>query len=162
MIKYTNRCRIEFCGEIETLGHILGICPHGSLLRNLRHNQIRTIISNAFRENNYLVFEEVHCISDDGSNRRIDMIAIEGSKGYVIDPTILLETCETQPIDTDKNKKKIYEPCIPYLLDKYKLLNIEVIGLMIGARGTIPGFFEFFYNVMCFYMLFKYSCHNVT
>ena len=41
-------------------------------------------------------------------------------------------------------KKRHYEPCIPYFQEKYGLGNIEVIGLLVGARGTIPSFFEDF------------------
>ena len=35
----------------------------------------------------------------------------------------------------------IYEPTVSYYKTKYKLQEIEVLGLMVGARGTIPGFF---------------------
>ena len=46
----------------------------------------------------------------------------------------------------DVEKKGHYEPCIPYFQAKYGLQNIEVIGLLVGARGTIPTFFETFRN----------------
>ena len=44
----------------------------------------------------------------------------------------------------DEEKKRHYEPCVPYFQAKFKLNNIEVIGLLIGARGTITTFFENF------------------
>ena len=38
-------------------------------------------------------------------------------------------------------KRAIYEPIIPYYKEKYHLSKIEVVGLMVGARGTIPSHF---------------------
>ena len=38
-------------------------------------------------------------------------------------------------------KKEIYDPCIQYFKDKLGLDEIKVIGLYIGARGTITKFF---------------------
>ena len=92
------------------------------------------------------VYEEVHCVSENGSNRRIDIIAIDltSKTGTVIDPTVRMESSSSQPQDVDKEKCEIYEPCIPYLLSKYQLASIEVIGLLVGARGTITSFFEEF------------------
>lgn len=140
--QFGNRCR--FCNEIETLSHVLGSCQRGYLLRNIRHNAVRSTIAKSLREKNYQVFEEVSCISETDSNRRIDMIAITGRKGFVIDPTIRFEFNENQPDEVNNEKKQIYEPCIPDLKSKYNLDHIEVIGLMFGARGTITSFFNDF------------------
>ena len=41
-------------------------------------------------------------------------------------------------------KETKYEPAVKDLCNKYKIDHLEVIGLMIGARGTIPDFFESF------------------
>ena len=64
--------------------------------------------------------------------------------GFIIDPTIRMETSVDQPQQVDTEKKLHYEPCVPYFQAKYKLHNIEVIGLLVGARGTITTFFENF------------------
>ena len=42
---------------------------------------------------------------------------------------------------TKKKKKMIYESTVSYYKTKYKLRETEVLGLMVGARGTIPHFF---------------------
>lgn len=47
----TNRCRNEFCNEIETLAHVLGYCPHRELLRLNRHNKIVNKLANFFKTN---------------------------------------------------------------------------------------------------------------
>ena len=38
-------------------------------------------------------------------------------------------------------KNETYVPTTAYYKEKYQLSNIEVIGLMVGARGTITSFF---------------------
>ncbi|KAJ4435449.1 hypothetical protein ANN_18064 [Periplaneta americana] len=43
-----------------------------------------------------------------------------------------------------KAKINIYLPTVDYFKAKHQLENIEVIGLLIGARGVIPKFFESF------------------
>ena len=59
-------------------------------------------------------------------------------KGYILDPTVRLETSIEQPTEVDNEKKSIYEPTISYFKDKFQLKEIKVYGLLIGSRGTIP------------------------
>jgi hypothetical protein len=140
-----NHCRHKGCNEIETLGHVLGSCKKSELLRNNRHHKIRNILANAFRNPGWEVFEEVCATSNEGSQRRIDIVAInrKGNKALVIDPTIRTEVREQQAEEIDEEKKSIYEPCIPYLKEKYDIDNWIVRGLFIGSRGTITKFFLF-------------------
>ncbi|KAJ4441965.1 hypothetical protein ANN_11829 [Periplaneta americana] len=44
----------------------------------------------------------------------------------------------------NQEKINVYLPTVDYFKAKYQLQNIEVIGLLIGARGVIPKFFERF------------------
>uniref|UniRef100_A0A8D8WY07 Uncharacterized protein n=1 Tax=Cacopsylla melanoneura TaxID=428564 RepID=A0A8D8WY07_9HEMI len=37
----------------------------------------------------------------------------------------------------NQEKKDIYEPCVTYFKQNYNVESIEVIGLLVGARGTI-------------------------
>ncbi|KAJ4432526.1 hypothetical protein ANN_21148 [Periplaneta americana] len=72
----TTRCRHPGCSEIETLDHVLGFCKKGELLRNNRHHRVRTAIANLLRNRGCEVLEEIHCLSEDDSHRRVDIIAI--------------------------------------------------------------------------------------
>jgi len=137
-----NRCR--HCDEIETLGHVLGFCDRGYLLRNTRHNTVRTLIADEFRRLKWNVYEEVHCINPSRSTQRIDILIYKNEKSYILDPTIRFETVGNQPEEVNLEKKAHYDSVIPYFKDKYKLADIEVIGLFIGARGTISVDFENF------------------
>ncbi|KAJ4439012.1 hypothetical protein ANN_14968 [Periplaneta americana] len=87
--------------EPETLAHVLGSCPHGEVLRNSRHHRIRSMTAEQFRSINFQVFEEVHGLADNGSTRRIDMIAIppNNNNGYIIDLTARFEKQKSQPED---------------------------------------------------------------
>ncbi|KAJ4451070.1 hypothetical protein ANN_02507 [Periplaneta americana] len=78
--------------ETETLGHVLGFCKKGELLRNNRHHRARTAIANLLRNRGWEVHEEIHCVSEDDSHRRVDVIAINRrtQKAMVLDPTIAL------------------------------------------------------------------------
>ena len=49
---------------------------------------------------------------------------------------------EEQPAEVDNEKKNIYNPTIPYYLKKYQLKELEVIGLLVGARGTATLFMK--------------------
>lgn len=73
----TNRCRIPSCNEIETIGHVLDACRQGELLRHNRHNKIVRIMAIALRDRHWKVIVEFNCVSSDGSNRRVDIIAYE-------------------------------------------------------------------------------------
>ncbi|KAJ4440121.1 hypothetical protein ANN_08258 [Periplaneta americana] len=119
--------------------HVLGSCPQGEVLRIKRHI-IRSMIADALRSKNLDDHEEVHCIADGGSNRRIDIIAIKRNKktAEIIYPTIIFEISATQPSEVNEEKKKIYEHTIQYLSAKYNIKKITVTGLFFGARGTIP------------------------
>ena len=137
----SNLCR-RCHREKESLPHVLGSCPHGELFRNCRHHQVRSFISDELRKKEFNVYEEVHGLATDGSSRRIDIIAFKAndSNGYILDPTIRCEHHIGQPEEVHKEKKTIYEPTVSYYKTKYKLREIEVLGLMVGARETIPRF----------------------
>ncbi|KAJ4442000.1 hypothetical protein ANN_11864 [Periplaneta americana] len=140
----TTRCRHPDCSELETLGHVLGQCPKGELLINARHHRVRHALAISLKTLNWEIHEEVHCVSSDGSFRRADIIAINGrlKRALVLDPTIRFERNLNQATEVDTEKKSIYEPCLPYLSQKYNvpLKQWSVIGLLFGSRGKIvPG-----------------------
>ena len=142
-----NLCR-RCNREKETLGHVLGSCPYGEILRNARHHKLRSFIAEQLRRKGYTVYEEIHGIATQGSTRRIDILAFQpnSTKGYIIDPTIRFEHHTNQPAEVNAEKQNIYNPTIPYYKSQYHLQDITVIGLMVGARGTIPSLFAKFWS----------------
>jgi hypothetical protein len=133
----TTHCR--HCNEYETLAHVLGSCKQGELLRNKRHNAVREILANELKKKGLEVHQEVHCLSESGSTRRVDILAIDREKdqGWIIDPTVRFEDNQDQPEKVNQEKQGIYEPTVPFFNSKYKIKNLSVIGLMFGSRGTL-------------------------
>jgi hypothetical protein len=144
-----TQCR-HCCTEKETLAHVLGSCTRGALIRNHRHNGIRDLLAKGMNCVGYETAEEVHCLAEGGSTRRIDIIAYNSQTkmGYILDPTVRFESGDSneEAEEVDKEKKTIYEPCIGYFKSMYSLENIEVIGLYVGARGTITRSLKSFVN----------------
>ncbi|KAJ4431114.1 hypothetical protein ANN_19709 [Periplaneta americana] len=105
-----SAARARRCDEQETLSHVLGFCHHGELLRINRHNTVRSLIAASIRQNaSYEVYEEVGCVSSDGSTRRADIIIIDRQKdkGVILDPTIRFEMHEQQPQEMCREKQVI-------------------------------------------------------
>ncbi|KAJ4452084.1 hypothetical protein ANN_03600 [Periplaneta americana] len=73
----------------------------GELLRIDRRNTVRSIIANRFREHGEyeVYYEEVQCLSTEGSTRRANIIIIDRDKktGLILDPTVSFEVNEDQP-----------------------------------------------------------------
>ncbi|KAJ4445966.1 hypothetical protein ANN_12652 [Periplaneta americana] len=140
----TTCCRHPGCSETETLGHVLGFCKKGELLRKNRHHRARTAIANLLRNRGWEVHEEIHCGSEDDSHRRVDIIAINRrtQKAMVLDPTICFERDTNQALQMNDDKRAEYVPCLPYLSEKYgiSLYNWDVADLLFGARGCLPKF----------------------
>ncbi|KAJ4427835.1 hypothetical protein ANN_25614 [Periplaneta americana] len=128
----SNLCR-RCDREVETLAHVLGACPHGELLRNTRHHTLRSIIAIALRNKGYSVYEEVHGISSEGSNRRIDIIAFKP-------PSLEEERCSAAikaTYDIKKHEKlstttalRLFHmkiaPIVSYALKRYGFSNLNL------------------------------------
>ncbi|KAJ4451184.1 hypothetical protein ANN_02626 [Periplaneta americana] len=140
----TTRCHHPGCSETETLGHVLGFCKKGELLRNNIHHRVRTVIANLLRNRGWEVHEESHCVSEDDSHRRVDIIAINRrtQKAMVLDLTICFERDTNPALQINDDKRAKYVPCLPYLNEKYgiSLYNWDVAGLLFGARDCLPKF----------------------
>ncbi|KAJ4443515.1 hypothetical protein ANN_05187 [Periplaneta americana] len=108
-ISQVNHCCMF--NEIETLPHVLSFCRKGELLRINHHNRVRSSVANCFREcNKFEVHEEIHCISNEGSTKRADIVVIDRqrSKRYRIDPMVHFEKGVTQStFGTFLNKRKL-------------------------------------------------------
>ena len=137
----------------EVPSHVLGSCPFGELRRNARHHNVKHKLNQMLQEKGFTCFDEVTCASEDGTNRRIDILAFEpnSTKAYLIDPTIRYESGEDMDHLVQEEKASIYNQCFKDLSYKYKeygAREYEVIGIWFGGRGTIGSsalaFFERF------------------
>ena len=136
--------------ETETIFHVLGKCHFGELMRNRRHDEVKTKLAGLLEAKGFTCDLEVSCQDQNGTGRRIDIFAYkQGSrKAYMIDPTVCYETNDDLDTEVQAEKDRRYRGCIQDLKWKYRrydLQEIEVIGLWWGARGTVSkGVLSFF------------------
>ena len=55
----------------------------------------------------------------------------------MLDPTVRFETGILQPGEVNKEKQEWYKHTVPVFKEKLRLKSLKIIGLFIGARGTI-------------------------
>ncbi|KAJ4448159.1 hypothetical protein ANN_10172 [Periplaneta americana] len=122
-----DTCCHPGCSETETLGHVLGFCNKGELLRNNRHHRARTAIGNLLRNRGWEVHEEIHCVSEDDSHRRVDIIAINRrtQKAMVLDPTICFERDTNQALQINDDKRAKYVPCLRFTTGMLQAYYLE-------------------------------------
>ncbi|KAJ4428832.1 hypothetical protein ANN_25825 [Periplaneta americana] len=121
-----TRCR-HGCPEIETLAHVLGFCEQGLLLRNSRHHLVRSKVAATLRNKGWIVEEEISCLAENGSMKRVDILAYNADtkQGIIVDPTIRFEVECHQSAEVHLEKKSIYEPTVNYFKLKYALIHVE-------------------------------------
>ena len=129
---------------------MLGVCSFEALLRDKRHNDVKWTLLKLLREKGYDCFDEVQCVDNGGSIRRIDILAFDPrtDEAYVIDPSVRFETNRDMDAEVQDDKVRIYRGCIQDLARRYRHYGerkFEVIGLWFGSRGAIgTGVLEFF------------------
>ncbi|KAG4073566.1 hypothetical protein HA402_000790 [Bradysia odoriphaga] len=109
--------------ENETIAHVTGSCPSSSLLVTSRHHSVKHIIAELLREKGFICFCEVYAIDTEGKSRFSDIIAFDpkSNNAYIIDPTIRYETNDrNQDESIAKEKREIYEKCIPFYAERYR------------------------------------------
>ena len=77
-----------------------------------------------------------------------------------MDPTIHFERDTEQAQDVDLEKKTIYEPCVPFLGEKYNIPPEKwtVQGLLFDSRGSL---LKFTYNILHNLGLTKYELQEI-
>ena len=147
-----NRCR-RCDNETETVSHVLGYCHFMSRQRIARHDALKFSLKKMLKANGMKVKHEAECKSTTGDNHRVYLVAFpmhtNTDKAYIIDPTIRWEDNKDVGAEVHAEKRRIYEPCIPFLKQRFAAAfgnrEYEVIGLWMGARGTISkNMVEFF------------------
>ncbi|KAJ4450401.1 hypothetical protein ANN_01825 [Periplaneta americana] len=128
---------------------MVGLCedgnePPGSLkvIKNPFSSSLDTLSTELFQSSpvNTVPYKSHNQLERLENIGRADVIAISGrlKRALVLDPTIRFERNLNQATEVDTEKKSIYEPCLPYLSQKYNvpLKQWSVIGLLFGSRGS--------------------------
>ena len=124
------------CGvQVETLGHILGLCTHTKSKRIKRHNEICELIADNVSKK-FAIFREPE-LEIDGDRRKPDMVIKDHEKVYVVDVTVRYENNDSLR-KAYKEKYKKYEKTAETLKKKFKAKESRVIPVVIGCRGAVP------------------------
>jgi hypothetical protein len=97
--------RCDCCGRVESLGHILQVCPRTFVGRDERHNRVAGAVIKLLSKKDFLILEEPAIPTVEGT-RRPDIIAYKpGQSAHVIDVTVVADNAD---LDTEHCKKMDY------------------------------------------------------
>jgi hypothetical protein len=137
-----RRCTTATRREKETPGHVLGACGFNNERRIQRHNKVKESLATLLRAKGFRCVVEPYCKDGDGANRFVDILAYQPNSDvvYIIDPTVRWEDNHDVGKKVQEEKEEIYKSCYDDLCEKYPVIlnrRCEVIGLWMGARGTV-------------------------
>ena len=124
------------CGvQVETLGHILGLCTHTKNKRIKRHDEICDLIAkNVSKE--YVIFREPE-VEVNGDRRKPDMVIKDHDKVYVVDVTVRYENNDSLN-KAYKEKENKYKETAEIMRRDLKAKESRVLPVVIGSRGAVP------------------------
>ena len=95
----------DCCGRVESLGHILQVCPRSHRARNARHDRVVDLAYTRFTELGYEVVLEPRILTPMGY-RRPDLVAWKaGCSAIVVDATVLADNAD---LDREHDHKSSY------------------------------------------------------
>jgi hypothetical protein len=124
------------CAEKETLGHVSQRCykTYGARIR--RHDKVASVLAKELVSLGYDVVIEPVIRTMEGK-RKPDIIAVRGSKCFVIDPTVTgtdnVDLAHQWKVHKYRNNPDVEK----YLVDKYGEIPIEFGSLTMSYRGIV-------------------------
>lgn len=137
----STQCR-RCNAELETLGHILGICTHTKPQRIRRHDDKNTEdmkIKNFLAEKlvkNCTVFKEP-TVRVNSEMKKPDPVIKDQEKLIVVDVTVRYED-RSNLRDAFREKENKYKETAEYIKSKIGCSSAEVLPIVVGSRGAIP------------------------
>ncbi|CAL7932921.1 unnamed protein product [Xylocopa violacea] len=121
------------CNAIETLNHIMQICPRTHAARVARHNAIAAYVKRALAKKYKNVVEEPHIRTPSGL-RKPDLVAMRDNTVLVIDAQVVGE--QSDLARAHEAKKTYYRESIHReLAEKYNTSDIKYSSVTISCRG---------------------------
>ena len=111
-------------------------------MRQARHDKVKHQLTDLLRQKGFHCEEEKQCTDQAGSIRRVDIVAFEpnSNKAYIIDPACVnKQRCGYRsPRGQRAAVSRLFRLTQPDLRSEiWPLRDFEVIGLWMGARGTL-------------------------
>ncbi|CAL7932763.1 unnamed protein product, partial [Xylocopa violacea] len=121
------------CNAIETLNHIMQICPRTHAARVARHNAIAAYVKRALAKKYENVVEEPHIKTPSGL-RKPDLVAMRENTVLVVDAQVVGE--QSDLARAHEAKKTYYKESIHReLVEKYNTSDIKYTSVTISCRG---------------------------
>ncbi|CAL7932937.1 unnamed protein product [Xylocopa violacea] len=131
-------CRNASCtGTRESLYHVLQRCPVTHYIRVNRHDNINKLTKDAIDKKKFKIENAPRFTTN--NNRYVpDLIALKQNSAYVIETTVAYETKPLSLSNAYKIKKQKYEDpeLIKKIKDTYRVSEVKVMPLVVGARGS--------------------------
>jgi hypothetical protein len=120
----------DCCGRLESLSHILQVCPRPFVARDERHNRIAQAICRFLEGKGFTISEEP-AIPTTAGTRRPDLIAYKvGGPAAVLDVTIVADNADLN----SEHRKKVSYYNTPEIRDwTARLANCEVSDILFTA-----------------------------
>lgn len=121
--------------DLETIGHVLGLCESTKVSRLRRHDEIKNLVRDKLAKKMTVIDEPRYTV--DGVLHKPDLVVKNGTTGYVVDITVPIENGPSLS-NAAKEKIRKYEVLIPLLTRQLDVRNVKVIPIVIGCRGSVP------------------------
>jgi hypothetical protein len=128
------------CGaQLETLGHILGICTSTKVQRIDRHDEINNLIADEItkKDKEAAVTLEPTIRTPASGNLKPDLVVQSQGRVFVVDVTVRHEDGNLLAQGRQEKLDK-YEPLLPNLQEQLGALSGEVLPVVVGTRGALP------------------------
>lgn len=121
--------------QVETLGHILGICVHTKPARIRRHNEIRDLVAEKVSKRHHVMVESTQEV--DGKLLRPDIIILTPEGPIIADVTVVYE--KGNYIKYAAVKIEMYQRLADKLTrEAGSDSKGKVVAIVVGCRGAMP------------------------
>jgi hypothetical protein len=131
-------CR-RWGAQLETLGHILGICTSTKVQRIDRHDEINNLIADEItkKDKEAAVTLEPTIRTPASGNLKPDLVVQSQGRVFVVDVTVRHEDGNLLAQGRQEKLDK-YEPLLPTLQEQLGALSGEVLPVVVGTRKALP------------------------
>ena len=130
----SNRCNC--CGRVESLGHILQVCPRTRASRIARHDKILDLVRQVLTQKGFVITPEP-AIPTPAGTRRPDLVVARGSAVTVIDVTIVADNADMAQVHDSKCEYYDTPSICEWIWDCYSTNEISFSAIALNWWGSM-------------------------
>ena len=128
--------RCDCCGRVESLGHILQVCPRTHASRIARHDKILDLVGQALTQKGHAITREP-AIPTPAGIRRPDLMVMRGSAVTVIDVMIVADNADLARAHGSKCEYYDVPSVREWIRDRYGTNEITFSAIALNWRGSM-------------------------